>query len=167
VVGLEQLRRLRLITVPVAGVALAGSVRITIHYHTRDSLALWKAGPHGLIFTEEGTGRVHVVLHDCQCVKEQAEPDVLRVAPGGTARETLAEWSCDSPWPPPPPGTYLVTYRVLPLRLFSERSAKGELTELLRHCRSLPYGSAALWEGGWASPPVRVTLRSPAAGKPR
>lgn len=130
---------------------------------------------HGLLFVSAKTGEKFLLIHPCDCafVTGDAEPPpgqiekrTHRLAPGESRSFTLEEFGCGGGmWEPPPPGEYLVTYRVL---LASDGGGAPQHpgresrppSVFLKDCREMLL-SESFWVGGFASPPLKVTLRKP------
>ena len=144
--------------------ALDGSFSVCIVNNSKQSIEFWEPLTHGLIFVNVKTGGKYVIIHSCQCVKDVREPDSFTVESGATYRFNLFEWRCDSIWEPPPPGEYMVTYRILPIKLFRHIVNKEVSTSssqgLMRQFRIL-FTEDRFWEGGFSSKSIRIKLREP------
>jgi len=144
--------------------ALDGSFSVCIVNNSQQSIECWEPLTHGLIFVNVKTGKKYVIIHPCQCVKDVREPDSFTLEPGATFRFNLSEWECNSIWAPPPPGEYMVHYRILPMRLFRHNVNKelgaSSPEDIIRQFRIL-FTDDLFWEGGFSSKSIRIKLREP------
>lgn len=136
---------------------LRGSLRVTLRNRTDTPITLWHPGPHGLLFAD-AKGKSHLIIHPCQCVKEQRHPEQLHLGPGDQTTFTLEEWGCDGAWSAPPLGSHQVSYRILPAHAFRPAPA-ANTGELIERCRKAPYEHADFWKSGWSSKPITIVLK--------
>ncbi len=145
-------------------VSLDGEVRVRIANPGTTPVPIQWLEVHGLVFVDAASGREHVVVHPCQCVKDATGPlEATRVVPpGGEQVLTLDEWGCSSAWTPPPPGRYAVRYRVSSPQGAARRPEDRSRppNELVQACRAR-LAAPETWAAAAISAPVEVTLRKP------
>ena len=154
---------------------LEGVLEVTLKNAGTRPAAVRDLHVHGLLFVSATTGEKYLLIHPCDCafVTGEAEPppgqalkQAHRLAPGASERFTLEGFGCGGGmWEPPPPGEYLVVYRVLPAdggappaKVDGERRPPPVF---LKQCRESLL-SDAYWAGGFESEPLRIVLKKPA-----
>lgn len=157
----------------LSAVSLDGRLRVTIRSlaATKTTLVLPRHRIHGLVFRPKNGGEPFVLLHDCQCVQDaqMKQNSTFRLAPGSENVETYSEWGCSGgPWVPPPPGSYLVSYRTL---VYSESPVAKKipnsepLKNIIEKCQR-DFRSDDYWKDAAYSNSIEVTLQKPIILKP-
>lgn len=148
-------------------VGLEGFLVVTLKNTGASPVRLRNQENHGLVFTSQKDGALRLVMHSCKCVADAKAPhkDVVLLRPGQVRSFMLGEWGCGGgEWPPPPPGSYEVTYRVLAAPDPAPAPAEGSVQDLIARCEA-GLVAPATWASAASSAPLKVTLKKPVAKK--
>ena len=159
-------------------VGLDGVLEVTIHNAGTGPVTVRDLDVHSLLFVNAKTGERFLLLHSCDCffVTGDAKPpqsflerQTHRLGPGVSQHFTIEEFGCGGGmWKPPPPGEYLVYYRVLPVSSEKVAPPQGEpprpASAVIEECKKRLL-SDEFWEGASTSPSLRVPLRKPVRKK--
>jgi len=183
-VSLQEKTPLRLVEYDYGGgareIGLDGVLEVTIHNAGTEPVIVRDLHVHSLLFVNAKTGERFLLLHSCECFfvtgderppKSLLEQQTHRLGPGVSQHFTLEEFGCGGGmWKPPPPGEYLVYYRVLPVSSEKGAPSQGESTHpasaVIEECKKRLL-SDKFWEGASTSPPLSVLLKEPVRKKVR
>jgi hypothetical protein len=177
-VSLREKVPLRLVKFVYAGgegeLGLEGELELTITNEGTIPVTVRDLDVHGLLFEDERTAARSLLIHPCDCAvlledtplsRSQVKRQTAVIAPGESRSSTLEGFGCaGGMWVPPPPGTYLLTCRVLVMPQTTpppvSQGSPHPLSTAIRECRRMLL-SEEFWRGAAASPPLRITLRPP------
>ncbi len=141
---------------PLGKHGYAASANVTIVNRSEATVTFFHEEGNSLVFEEVKGGKLHVICHPCACMLntpkgEGAKRFAVVLAPGARKQIRLDDdWGCDGDqWRGPPPGEYLVSYRVQP----TPAPHPEDPRTCCDHLRSPEY-----WQDAWASPGVPVTV---------
>lgn len=156
-------------------IGLDGVLEVTLKNAGAEAVTVRDLHVHGLLFVSAKTGEKFLLIHPCDCAfvtGDEAPPpgqfkkQTHHLEPGSSERFTLEDFGCGGGmWDPPPPGEYLLSYRVLPADAGGGATQKpvGENRPpavFVKECREKLL-SGSFWAGAFASDPVKVLLKRP------
>jgi len=177
-VTLRERTPLRLVEYDYGGgsreVGLDGVLEVELKNTGGEPISVRDLDVHSLLFMSEKTGERFILLHSCDCffvTGDEAPPQGFLkrrthvLGPGASERLTLEEFGCGGGmWTPPPPGAYLVYYRVLPAQQAeappAQSASRRPVSAVIQACKELLL-SDAYWEEASTSQPLRVALKKP------
>ena len=154
---------------------LEGVLEVTLKNAGAEAVTVRNLHVHGLLFVSAKTGEKSLLIHPCDCAfvtgdeappPGQVEKQTHRLASGSSQSFTLEDFGCGGGmWDPPPPGEYLLHYRVLLAREGEATPQKSAAEHrppsvFMKECRETLL-SESFWAGGFTSEPLKVVLKKP------